>query len=225
MPTKKLKGTDYIYGRITADERLTSCQVKIRRKGFPAHNTSFDDLDEAKAFVRLVLGDPDKGHRIDRLASHRITVGDVIDKAIVDIDTGRRRAKGVQSERYRLTAFRKNFAALCSTPLADATEAMFEDWMEERLEAVKPNSVLREARTLKPLFEKAARIYDLRRSPMAHINPPREVDERVRRIDPDEEILIFSELAEAQDPIVLQAVEFALEAGCRRSEQLRVEWE
>ncbi len=224
MPTKKLKGTDYIYERITADGRLTSYQVRIRRKGFPDHNASFDDLEEAKAFVRQVLHDQDKGHRIDRLASHRATVGDVIDKAIADIDTGKRKTKGVQSELYRLKAFRKSFTLLCSTSLAEATEDMFEDWMEERLETVKPNTVLREVRHLKPLFEAAARTYDLRRSPMAYIKPPREIDERVRRMDPDEEVLIFSELAKAQDPIATQAVEFALETGCRRSEQLRVEW-
>jgi integrase len=223
MPTKKLKGAEYIYERITADGRLTSYQVKIRRKGYPIHNASFDDLEEAKAFVRQVLNDQDKGHRIDRLAAHRATVGDVIDKAIADIDTGKRRTKGLQSELYRLKAFRKNFTLLCSTTLADATEDMFEDWMEERLETVRPNTVLREVRHLKPLFEVAARTYDLRRSPMAYIKPPREIDERVRRIDPDEEALLFSELARAQDPIVVQAVEFALETGCRRSEQLRIE--
>ena len=61
MPTIKLKGADYIYERITADGRLTSYQVKIRRKGFPVHNTSFDDLEAAKAFVRQVLHDQDKG--------------------------------------------------------------------------------------------------------------------------------------------------------------------
>ncbi len=66
-----------------------------------------------------------------------------------------RKVKGVQSDLYRLKAFRKPFSLLCSTALADASQDMFEDWMEERLETVKPNSVLREVRHLKPLFEAA----------------------------------------------------------------------
>ena len=71
MPTVKLKGADHIYERISVDGRLTSYQVKIRRKGFPSQTGSFDDLDEAKRFVRLVLSDHDRGHKVDRLVSHR----------------------------------------------------------------------------------------------------------------------------------------------------------
>lgn len=104
MPTMKLPGTDYIYEPVTADGRLTSYQVKIRRKGFPAHNASFDDLDEAKTFVRLVLGDQE-GHRVDRPAGHKETVGQVIDDAIDDLVSSRRKIKGIGDELYRLRAF------------------------------------------------------------------------------------------------------------------------
>ena len=53
MPIKKLKNTDHIYERLSADGRLTSYQVKIRRKGFPNQTGSFDDLEEAKKFVLI----------------------------------------------------------------------------------------------------------------------------------------------------------------------------
>src|SRR5690606_4347644 len=165
MPTIKLRGTDYIYERISTDGRLTSYQVKIRRKGFPTHSASFDDLDEAKRFVRQVQVDQDRGHRIDRLIGHRTSVGDIIDDAIGAIDNGRRKTKGAATERLRLVAFKRDFPALCGTALADATEDMFEDWIAERLEVVKPNTVLRDFTLLKPLFAVAARKYDLRRSP------------------------------------------------------------
>lgn len=224
MPTIKLRGTDYIYERISADGRLTSYQVKIRRKGFPTHSASFDDLDEAKRFVRQVQVDQDRGHRIDRLIGHRTSVGDVIDDAIGAIDNGRRKTKGAATERLRLVAFKRDFPTLCGTALADATEDMFEDWIAERLEVVKPNTVLRDFTLLKPLFAVAARKYDLRRSPMDYIKPPRAIDERIRRIQPEEEALLFAELLQAQDPIVPLAAQFALETGCRRSEGLRIDW-
>jgi len=224
MPTKKLKGTDHIYERITADGRLTSYQVKIRRKGFPDHNASFDDLEAARAFVRQVLHDQDNGHRIDRLAGHRKSVGLVIDDAIDDLVSGRRRIKGVRDELYRLRAFRRREALLCATAMADLTEDQFEDWLEQRLEEVKPSTALREIRQLKPIFRDAARQLGLRYSPMSFLRNPRVIDERVRRIDSGEEALLSAELAAARDPIVLPAAEFALETGCRRSEMLRVEW-
>ncbi|MGN6489601.1 MAG: tyrosine-type recombinase/integrase [Devosia sp.] len=224
MPTIKLKGTDYIYERITADGRLTSYQVKIRRKGFPDHNSSFDDLDEAKAFVRQVLHDQDKGHKIDRLAGHRSTVGQVIDDAIDDLVWGRRKVKGAQSELYRLRAFRRREQLLCATAMADLTEDQFEDWLEQRLEEVKPSTALREIRQLKPILLVASRKLGLLNSRMQFLKNPRVIDERIRRISPGEEALLFAELANARDRIVLLAAQFALEVGCRRSEQLRVEW-
>lgn len=224
MPTKKLPGTDYIYERITADGRLTSYQVKIRRKGFPDHNASFDDLEDAKAFVRQVLHDQDKGHKIDRLAGHRKSVGQVIDNAIDDLVSGRRKVKGVRDELYRLRAFQRREHLLCATAMSDLTEDRFEDWLEQRLEEVKPSTALREIRQLKPIFKDAARQLGLLHSPMSFLRNPRVIDERVRRIAPGEEDLLFAELARARDPIVLPAAQFALEAGCRRSEQLRVEW-
>ncbi|HWV21794.1 MAG TPA: tyrosine-type recombinase/integrase [Devosia sp.] len=224
MPTLKLAGEQYIYERISTDGRLTSYQVKIRRTGFPQHNASFDDLAEARRFVRTVLGDQDRGHKVDRLAGHRNTVGDVIDGAITALETGRRRVKGAASELYRLKAFRRRNAMLSATALSDATEDMFEDWIADRLEEVKPNTVGRDIRLLKPLFAAAARKFDLVRSPLEYVQAPRAIDERIRRIQDDEEALLFAELIMAEDPIVPLAAEFALETGCRRSEQLRIEW-
>ncbi|KQN74830.1 tyrosine-type recombinase/integrase [Devosia sp. Leaf64] len=206
------------------DGRLTSYQVKIRRKGFPSQTVSFDDLEEAKRFVRQVLSDHDRGHKVDRLVSHRKTVADVIDAAITAIENGTRKIKGAKEELYRLKAIKRNYPVLMSTPLSDATEDIFEDWIEDRLETVKPNTVLRDFTMLKPLFAKAVRTYDLRRSPLEYIKPPREIDERPRRLLEKEEELLFAELHAADDPIVPLAAQFALDSGCRRSEQLRVQW-
>ena len=224
MPIKKLKGADHIYERISADGRLTSYQVKIRRAGFPAQTGSFDDLDDAKRFVRQVLSDHDRGHKVDRLVSHRKTVADVIDDGIEALESGKRKIKGTKEELYRLHSFKRKYPGLNATPLSDATEDIFEDWIEDRLETVQPNTVGRDLSLLKPLFAKAVRKYDLRRSPLQYVKAPRSIDERVRRILRDEEHLLFDELNAAEDPIVPLAAQFALEAGCRRSEQLRVEW-
>lgn len=225
MPTVKLEGEHYIYERISADGRLTSYQVKIRKKGFPQHNASFDDLEDARQFVRTVLSDQNLGHKVDRLISRRTSVGDVIDDAIAALKTGKRKVKGAQSELYRLGAFRRRNPLLCSTAMSDATQDMFEDWIADRLEEVKPNSVGRDIRLLKPIFAAAAWKYELRHSPLERIKAPSSIDERIRRILEDEEALLFAELVMAENPIVALAAEFALETGCRRSEVLRIEWE
>lgn len=224
MPTFKMPGTINIYQRISADGRLTSYQVRIRRKGVAKLSRSFDDLDDAKRFVRQIFHDQGRGNKFERLANRPLSIGDVIDGAITRIDNGRRHTKGAATERIRLTAFKRDFPSLCDTALADATEDMFEDWMAERLEAVKPNTVLRDFALLKPLFATAARKCSLSYSPLQFIKPPRVIDERIRRIDPDEEVLLFSELATSTEPTVVLAARFALETGCRRGESLRMQW-
>lgn len=152
MPMTKVPGTVNIYQRLATDGRATSYQVRIRRIGFPKLSTSFDDLDDAKRFFREVFYEQGKGEKFERLVDTEMSVGDVLDHAISHIDSGRRRTKGASTERLRLVAFKRDFPALCKTALTDATEDMFEDWMAERLEVVKPNTVLRDFALLKPLF-------------------------------------------------------------------------
>jgi integrase len=224
MPVVKLRNHDYIYERISADGRLTAYQVKIRRTGFPVQCASFDDLEAAKRFVRQVLGDHDRGHKVDHLACHRKTMGEVIDEAIAALVSGRRQVKGGRDELYRLRAFRRREAALCLTAMADVSEAAFEDWLEQRLEEVKPSTALREIRQLKPIIRAAARQLYLRSSPMEFLGNPRVIDERVRRLSSGEEALLWAELKCARDPVTVLAATFALETGCRRGEQCRLDW-
>lgn len=44
------------------------------------------------------------------------------------------------------------------------------------------------------------------------------------RMSPGEEALLWTELECARDPVAVLAATFALEMGCRRSEQYRLEW-
>jgi hypothetical protein len=83
---------------------------------------------------------------------------------------------------------------------------------------VKPNTV-GETSVFSTVFAKAVRTYDLRRSPLQYVKTPRSIDERVGRIHPQEEELLFAALHAAEDPIVPLAAQFALQAGCQRSEQ------
>lgn len=88
MPTKKLKSAGHIYERISADGRLTPIRSRFDTR-----------VGDVKPFVRQVLGDHDRGHKIDGLISHRTTVAD----DIAANDSGKRKIKGAKEERYRST--------------------------------------------------------------------------------------------------------------------------
>ena len=112
MPLKKLRNHRYIYERISEDGRLTGYQVRIRRKGCAPYTRSFDDLDQADAVAIEILNDRNHGSHRDDLASHRKTLGEVIENAIrtIERDPGR---KGRNDDVYRLNAFfRQRYSAL-----------------------------------------------------------------------------------------------------------------
>jgi integrase len=224
MPLIKLENHDYIYERISADGRLTSYQVKIRKKGFAEFIKSFDDLEEAKLAVYQVMIDQGHNHKIDRLAGEKMTFGNVIEQSIERLESGRRKVKGKRDELYRLRAFLRKESGLCAVAMAHLTQDMLEDWIERRLDVVKPGTVLRDIRVFKPLVTKAVRKLHLAENPFEDIENPVVRDQRIVRLTEEDEARLFCELANARSHWVLSASIFALETGCRRGELLRLEW-
>ncbi len=224
MPLKKLKNHDYIYERISPDGRLTGYQVKVRRKGYPPYTKTFDDLEEAKIAVAQATVDRSQGLRKSRLLAERETLGDVFRHEIKRLEEGKRDVKGKSEELYRLRAFLRRESALCATAMSVLDDNMMEDWIDQRLEEVKPGTVLRELRQIRPILRDAARRLHLPRSPLDYVENPSVQDERVARFVGDQEQCLFDEIAKEDDPWVLPAAEFALETGCRRSELLRIDW-
>ena len=223
MPLKRLADHPFVHERISTDGRLTGYQVKIRRKGYPPYTKSFDDLKQADAAVVEILNDRNHGGRRDLLASHRVTLGDVIDGAIKSISSDKSR-KGRESEVYRLNAFTRANKGFCLMAMAHIGYDDWDDWKTERLEEVKAGTVRREMNLLMPIMRKAARSLHMLGSPLDLVDRPKVMDERVARFGPGEEKRLFAELRRSSHPFLLSAATFALETGARRSELLRIRW-
>ena len=224
MPVIKLAKEAHIYERITPDHRLTGYQVKIRRVGYPPYTKTFDDLKEARIAVTRVLADQSRGLRINPLLAERSTLADVIKSAIKELENGTRVVKGKTAELCRLRGFLKREQALCAHTMSLLTDTMMEDWRDQRLEEVKPGTVLRELRLLRPILATATRRLQLPVSPLHYVKNPTVRDERVARLAPGEETRLFDALAKRENRWVLPAAEFSLETACRRSELLRLDW-
>ncbi|MES0810343.1 site-specific integrase [Roseibium sp. SCPC15] len=222
MPTKRLNNHPHVYERITADGRLTGYQVKIRKKGFPDFTKTFDRLADADAAVVQVLNDRNHGSRRDHRAPERITLGEVLEKAILEIRRGER--KGKDGDAARLSVFIKRHPPFCQMSMAHITRHDWEDWKALRLEEVKSSTVRREMNLLMPVMKQAAIDLDMLGSPLDQVSRPKVRDERIIRLEPDEELRLFLEFGRARNELLLPAARFALETGCRRSELLRLGW-
>lgn len=222
MPTKKLNNHPHVYERISSDGRLTGYQVKIRKKGFPDYTKTFDRLADADAAVVQVLNDRNHGSRRDHRAPERITLGEVLENTIREVQ--RSDKKGKDGETARLSAFIKRYPAFCQMSMANITRHDWEDWKSLRLEDVESSTVRREMNLLMPVMRQAAIDLAMLGSPLDQVSRPQVRDERIIRLEPDEEDRLFHELACARNKLLLPAARFALETGCRRSELLRLRW-
>lgn len=103
--------------------------------------------------------------------------------------------------------------------LSDITHAVIREWMDERLDEVKPASALRDMSTLRAIMNKAFR-EDL----LAHVPPfPRfkKPQGRCRWLTVEEE----RRLLMASKPHQRALIAFALDTGGRRGELLKLDWQ
>ncbi|MCA1300581.1 tyrosine-type recombinase/integrase [Stappia indica] len=222
MPTKRLKNHRHVYERISSDGRLTGYQVKIRQKGFPDYAKTFDRLADADAAVVQVLNDRNHGSRRDHRAPERITLGEVLENAIREVQQSDK--KGKDGEAARLSTFIKRYPPFCQMSMANITRQDWVEWKALRLEEVKSSTVRREMNLLMPVMRQAAIDLKMLGSPLDQVSRPQVRDERIIRLEPDEEDRLFHEFACARNKLLLPAARFALETGCRRSELLRLRW-
>ena len=131
-----------------------------------------------------VLADQSRGLRINPLLAERSTLADVIKSPIKELENGTRVVKGKTAELCRLRGFLKREQALSTHAMSLLTDTMMEDWRDQRLDEVKPGTVLRELRLLRPILATATRRLQLPVSPLHSVKNPTVRDERVARLAP-----------------------------------------
>ena len=107
-----------IHERRNAEGRVTSFQVKLRRRGHPDFIKCFATREETELALAEVLLDHRRGLRIDRRAADRVTLGRIVADAIETLNSRRRDVKGADVEICRLQHVLREEPRLCENSLS-----------------------------------------------------------------------------------------------------------
>ncbi|MCQ8106471.1 site-specific integrase, partial [Methylomonas sp. SURF-2] len=196
-----------------------SWQVQVRRKGESPISKSFSSKSLAEQWARSIESQIDHGCFVDRSEAERTTLGELIDRYLVEVTPTK---KGSKQEAYRLSNLKKHLGSLVVASIQSKHIASYRD---SRLKSGKSSgTVLRELCDVSHLFNVAIKDWGipLVSNPARLVRKPPASKNRDRRLTPDEINELIRQLAETDEMISI--VQLAIETGMRRSELLAMQW-
>ena len=127
-------------------------QGHIRRRGYPDITQTFEAKADAERWARSVESEMDRGHFVSVSEAQRTTLGDVIERYLVEVTP---RMKSATEDTIRLKALiRKPIAKWSMANLSAARVVAFRD---ERLAEVSAGTVFRELAYVSAIINHARR--------------------------------------------------------------------
>jgi integrase len=203
--------------------RSNQWQARVRRKGYPDETKSFVTRQDAERWARSIETDIDKGQFVNVSEAQRTTLGDLIERYLVEVTP---LMKGASEDTIRLKAImRKPISRWSMANLSATRIAAFRD---ERLKEVGAGTVIRELAYLSAIINHARREWSINvLNPVQMVRKPQSPPARGRVIADDE----IAKLLEALEPVgrrshwTKPAVQLALATAMRRGELLSLRWE
>jgi integrase len=205
----------------TIRRRSGKYEVQIRRAGLRHVSRSFRALRDARAWARHIEVQADRDDLpADPKALRQVTLGELV---VRYRDTVSIRKRGYEVERIVLNAFLLH--PICRRRLSEITTAHFAQYRDQRLNEVKPATLKRQLGPIRNLFNVARDEWELpiRENPLAKLKLYAIDKRRERRLRPGEQEKLIKVAAGCRNPLIVPIILFALEAGMRRGEILRVQ--
>jgi len=196
----------------TIKSRNGKYQVLIRRKGYtPAYKT-FSNLPAAMKWTKITEVDMERG-LFNPIPD--ISVAEILKRYERDVLPKHKNA--VRHEKYRLKRLRSVFGRLS---VADLRPSLVAKYRDEKLNTVSPATVRRERVILRSILNVAIKDWGvcLPSNPVSQITIPRDTNQRMRRLESNEE----SRLLERSNAPLRRLIIIAIETGMRRGEILNI---
>jgi integrase len=206
----------------TFRQRGNRWQAQVRRKGQPLETKSFTSRAEAERWARGIEADIDRGSYVNLTEAHRITLGALIDRYLVDVLPS---LKGGPVDAIRLKALKRN--RLCALSLAALTPEQIAKFRDSRLTEVSNGTVIRELAYISSIVNHARREWGVHiQNPVALVKKPTSPKGRDRVFTLEEQAMILNDLLPKgrQSKWMHPLVVFALETAMRRGELLALDW-
>ncbi|MBX3708210.1 MAG: site-specific integrase [Gammaproteobacteria bacterium] len=206
----------------------TIYRAKIRLKGFPEQNASFERLTDAKRWVQQTESAIREGRHFKTTEAKRRTLGEMIDRYIKDILPSK--PKNQKNRSLHLNWWKSE---LGKYTLADITPPIICEHRDKLAKVTttrgtlrSPSTVVRYMAALSHAFTVAVNEWQwLDNSPMRKVTKPQEPRGRVRFLSDEERIRLLTACKESDSPYLYITVVLALSTGGRRMEILGLHWQ
>lgn len=196
-------------------------QAQVRRRGRPPVAKSFGTRSEAQKWARMLESEIDQGVFLDRSEAQRATVGELIDRYLVEVTPLK---KSARRETQRLKGLRRHFGGYSLAVLRNTHIA---DYRDARLASgVAGATVVKDLNSLSHLIDVAIKDWGLSlpNNPAKLVRRPSVARGRDRRLVGDEEQRLMAACRASRSVMLPAAVTFAIETGMRMGEILSLEW-
>jgi integrase len=211
----------------TSKEGKISYRVKVRLKGYPTQQATFERLTDARKWAQQTEAAIREGRHFKTTEAKRRTLREMIDRYIRDIIP----TKPTTKNRIIHLNWWKN--ELGQYSLAEVSPAMIAE-KRDRLssEIIKadtkrsPSTVVRYLASLSHAFTIAMKEWGwIEDSPMRRVTKPKEPRGRVRFLSDEERARFLTECKNSDSEYLYLAVVLALSTGARRMEILGLQWQ
>lgn len=196
--------------------------MRVARKGYPFQYGTFDTKSRCELWAREVEAEIDRGAFVSRTEAEQTTLGDALERYLVEVSAQKRGAKSERSVAavWRETVFvRRSLASLLSVDFARQRDA----WVRG---GVSPATLRNRFALLSHLFTVARQDWGMASlgNPVRDVRLPSPDPGRNRRLRPKEEARLL-EAADAYGGELGAMIRFAIETAMRRSEITAMRWE
>lgn len=213
--------------RVNQDGKVTY-RVKVRLKGFPTQNATFERLTDARKWAQNTESAIREGRHFKTTEAKRRTLGQLIERYIDEVLPSK--PKNAKNTLLHLTWWKEE---LGSYSLADISPAMIAEKRDhlgsgitKRNTKRSPSTVVRYMAALSHAFTIAVKEWGwIEDSPMRRVTKPKEPRGRVRFLSDDERTRLLAECKNSDSEMLYLAVVLALSTGARRMEILGLQWQ
>lgn len=196
-------------------------KVQIRKAGIPAITKTCKTKTDALKWARLIESEIDRGVFIDRTEADRTTIGELIDRYILEVTPLKRSAK---SDRQRMLFLKKHFGHFIVSQLQSKHIAAYRD--KRLAEGKQGSTVIKEIGSLSHLIDISIKDWSI---PLVNnvatlVRKPKLAKGRDRRLVYNEEIILLQAAKNSKSLLLAPIIILALETGMRLGELLSLDW-
>jgi integrase len=201
--------------------------VQVRKKGFPSVTKTFNTRADAEAWATVTESEMVRGMFQDRTEAEHTTIGDIIDRFIIEFAPHHYRKRADQKEAWRYQCVHLK-EMLGEYSLASLDQKLVAGYRDERLKDVSESTVRKELYMLSRVLRFAEIELGIalpRGNPVLKIRKPADGRSRDRRLAKEEWDKFEAECKSSRNIYLWPAVELAVETSMRQGELLGLRWE